>query len=35
MRHTAVLSPRSASGSYSFTKVRYAGRFERTGKLSG
>lgn len=35
MRHTVVLSLRPAPGSYYFMKVRYAGRFERTEKMSG
>lgn len=35
MRHTAVLSPRPAPGSYFFSKVRYAGRFAHAEKQSG
>lgn len=35
MRHTTVLTPWSAWGSYYFTKVRYAGRFVHAEKLSG
>lgn len=35
MRHTVVLSLRPVSGSYYFTKVRYAGRFEHGENQSG
>lgn len=35
MRHTVVLSLRPAPGSYYFSKVRFAGRFEYAKKQSG
>lgn len=35
MRHIVLSNSRAMSGSYYFSKVRFAGRFERVKKLSG